>query len=217
MNPEVIFNDHVAEYEAWFDQYPFVFQSEMEAIREMLPEGDNLSGIEVGLGTGRYAQALQIKEGVEPAAKMRNLAIERGIETMDAVAEKLPYGDLKFDFVLMIFSIVYFKSLPQAFHETFRVLKPDGVLVLGFIDRESTIGKSYELRKSESLFYRNANFYSVDKVVDELSKAGFRHFTFRQTLHGELDTIREFQPSEEGYGKGSFVVIRAAKKFPHKS
>lgn len=88
-----IFNTHVAEYEEWFNQYPFVFQSEIEAIREMLPTGEKLSGIEIGLGTGRYAQALQIKEGIEPAQNMRSLAIRRGIETMNATADSLPFGD----------------------------------------------------------------------------------------------------------------------------
>ncbi len=211
-----IFNDHVAEYEAWFDQYPEVFRSEMEAVREMLPEGDKLLGIEIGLGTGRYAQALQIKEGIEPAANMRNIAFKRGIETMDAMAEKLPYGDLRFDFVLMLFSIAYFKNLRQAFSEAYRVLKNDGVLVIGFIDRNSALGQAYEQHKAESTFYRNANFYSVQKVVDELTEAGFRYFDFRQTLFGDLDDIREYQPSLEGYGQGSFVVVRAAKKFQHR-
>ncbi len=212
-----LFDQHVAEYDAWFDQYPFVFQSEIEAVREMLPIGEKLLGIEVGLGTGRYSQALQIKEGIEPSENMRVVAIKRGIETMDAVAEKLPYGDLRFDFVLMLFSIAYFNRLDVAFAEAFRVLKNDGALVIGFIDKNSIIGKQYELRKPESTFYRHANFYSVDKIVQELTDAGFRHFSFCQTLFGELDSINEFQPSKEGYGEGSFVVLKALKKFPHKT
>lgn len=209
-----LFDQHVEEYEAWFEHHPRVFQSEIEALREMLPEGDKLMGVEIGLGTGRYAQALQIKEGIEPSRSMRAFAIRRGIDTMDAVAEKLPYGDLRFDFVLMSFCICYFKNLGSAFSEAFRVLKNDGSLVIGFIDKDSTIGKQYEARKADSLFYRQANFYSVDKVVNELTEAGFRHFEFCQTLFGELDSIQEFQPPREGYGEGSFVVVKAMKKFP---
>jgi SAM-dependent methyltransferase len=208
------FDQHVKEYEEWFDHYPYVFQTEIEAIREMLPEGEKLTGIEIGLGTGRYAEALNIKEGIEPARNMRALAIRRGIDTMDAVAEKLPYGDLRFDFVLMAFCISYFRNLGSAFSEAHRVLKNDGSLVIGFIDKDSTIGKQYEDRKPESSFYKHANFYSVDKVVNELTQAGFRHFEFCQTLFGELDSIQEFQPAREGYGEGSFVVVKAMKKFP---
>lgn len=214
MNTVNIFDQHVEEYDAWFDQHPVVFQSEIEAVREMLPEGDRLLGIEVGLGTGRYSQALKIKEGIEPSKNMRALAIKRGIETMEGMAEQLPYSDLKFDFVLMLFCISYFKRLDTAFNEAYRVLKNDGSLIIGFIDKLSSIGKQYEIDKPNSTFYKQANFYSVDKVVNELSEAGFRHFSFRQTLFGDLDSIQSFQPAKEGYGEGSFVVIKAMKKFP---
>jgi len=216
MNTSIeLFDQHVHEYEEWFDQYPYVFQSEIEAVREMLPEGDSLSGIEIGLGTGRYSMALKIKEGIEPSRNMRTLAIKRGIDAMEGVAEKLPYGDMRFDFAVMLFCISYFNSLKAAFKEAHRILKRNGSLVIGFIDKESPVGKHYEAHKSESIFYRQARFYSVDRVVNELSQAGFRHFTFRQTLFGELDAIQNLQPSKEGYGEGSFVVIQASKKFSH--
>lgn len=71
------FNEHVAEYEEWFENYPFVFQSEVEAIRELLPAGDNIRGIEIALGTGRFSKELGIKEGIEPAPNMRALALKR--------------------------------------------------------------------------------------------------------------------------------------------
>ncbi|MGZ8538957.1 MAG: hypothetical protein ACXWV9_11875 [Flavisolibacter sp.] len=73
------FNEHVSEYEEWFENYPFVFQSEVMAIRENLPKGENLRGLEVATGTGRFAQALGITEAIEPADKMRELAVKRGI------------------------------------------------------------------------------------------------------------------------------------------
>ncbi len=212
MRPNLPFDSHVAEYEAWYEEYPFVFKSEVEALREMLPEGETLTGIEVGLGTGRFSKALGIKEGLEPSANMRQVAIRRGIEIVDGFAEHMPYADLRFDFVLMSFCISYFKSLHPPFLEANRVLKNDGSLVVGFIDRNSPIGKSYESHKKESTFYKNATFYTVDKVVNELTKAGFRHFKFCQTLFRPLKEITEIEPAKPGYGKGSFVVIQARKR-----
>lgn len=212
MKTNLPFDTHVSDYEEWFDEYPFVFRSEVEALRQMLPEGENLHGIEVALGTGRFAEALGIKEGVEPSANMRAAAVERGIEVVDAVAEQLPYGDLRFDFVLMSFCISYFNDLHVAFKEANRVLKQNGALVVGFIDRNSLIGKYYEKHKPESTFYKLANFYTVDKVIFELNRAGFKHFQFCQTLFGELDDIKTFEPAKTGYGEGSFIVIQARKK-----
>lgn len=215
MKRNLPFNDHVAEYEEWYERYPWVFLSEVEALRMMLPEGDKLTGIEVGLGTGRFSQALGIREGIEPSRNMRAMAIRRGIEIVDGVAERLPYADLRFDFVLMNFCISYFDDVHVPFKEACRVLKNDGSLVVGFIDKNSIIGEAYEARKADSIFYKQATFYSVDKILFELNRVGFKHITLCQTLFGDLDSIKEYQPSKPGYGEGSFVVIRAMKKkFP---
>lgn len=211
MVKSIPFNEHVTEYEEWFGKYPFVFQSEVEAIRELLPEGDKLYGIEVALGTGRFARELGIKEGVEPSINMRALALERGIEVRAAEAEHLPYKDMHYDFVLMIFCISYFDDLAAAFTEARRVLKNGGALIIGFIDKDSIIGKSYELRKPDSIFYKQANFYSPERIIDELNKLGFKTLQFSQTLFKALDDIKEFEPAKPGYGEGSFVLIKAIR------
>lgn len=206
-----LFDIHVPDYEKWFGDYPFVFDSEVEALRGMMPAGEKLTGIEVGVGTGRFSDALGIKEGVEPSENMRSLAIQRGIEVVDGTAEQLPYADLRFDFVLMAFCISYFNDLHVAFKEAYRVLKHRGVLVVGFLDKNGMIGKQYEARRSGSTFYKSAIFYTVDKVVFELNRAGFRHFKFSQTLFHDLEDIKTLEPAKSGYGEGSFVVIQAKK------
>ncbi|HEU4718303.1 MAG TPA: class I SAM-dependent methyltransferase [Bacteroidia bacterium] len=205
------FDRHPAEYDAWFDKHKAVFASEVEALRNMLPPGDS-HGIEVGLGTGRFAVALGIKEGVEPAADMRELALARGIEVMDATAEHLPYKDLHFDFVLMVSCINYLDQPEDAFREAYRVLKHGGRLVVGTIEKESVIGKSYEARRRQSLFYHQAIFYPTGKLVERLQNARFGHFEFSQTLFHPLEEIQSFELSRPGYGEGSFVVIKAMKK-----
>lgn len=212
MSQTLAFDQHVAEYEEWFEKYPFVFQSELEAIRDILPAGDNIYGIEVAMGTGRFAEALGIREGIEPSANMRSLATKRGIEVMDGKAESLPYKDNKYDFVLMTFCISYFDDLHEAFKEAYRVLKNGACLIVGFIDKESAIGRMYEARKPQSVFYRSANFYQVDRVAEELKKARFRDLTYTQTLFKGLDEIRSFEIAKPGYGEGSFVLIKAIKK-----
>ena len=213
MNKNIeIFDENVSEYEDWFDRYPYVFQSEVEAVREMLPEGESLYGIEIGLGTGQYSAALNIKEGVEPSDNMRALARKRGLDVMNAVAESLPYKDMHFDFAVILFSISYFQDVAAAFEEAHRILKNHGCLIVGFLDKDSVIGKAYTLHKADSTFYRNANFYGVARMMEKLRMAGFRNFKISQTLFGDLESISTLQPSREGSGEGSFVVIRAEKK-----
>lgn len=206
-----VFDRHAAEYDTWFDMHPFVFRSEAEALRDFLPPGES-HGIEIGLGTGRFAVELGIKEGIEPAAGMRELALTRGIEAMDATAERLPYKDLHFDFVLMASCISYIDDLHAAFREANRVLKHNGRLILGSIDKNSLLGRSYEARRQQSLFYRQATFFSIDKLIPRLKDAGFSRFEFSQTLFHPLEEIREIEHAKTGYGQGSFVIIKALKK-----
>jgi ubiquinone/menaquinone biosynthesis C-methylase UbiE len=205
------FNDHVTEYEEWYKKHPFVFKSEVTAIRELLPAGENIRGIEVGLGTGRFAKALGIKEGIEPAANMRTVAEKKGIFVLNAMAEHLPYKSLQFDFVLMNFCISYFEDVPEAFNEAHRVLKRGGYLITGFIDKNSRIGKYYRERKQESVFYKNAKFYTVPKIEKELKAAGFKNLQFFQTLFHDLNKIECIERPLPGYGEGSYVLIKALK------
>ena len=205
------FNDHVDEYESWYKRHPYVFKSEVTAIKRLIPKGQNISGIEVGLATGRFAKALGIREGVEPAENMGALAEKKGISVLRAYAENLPYKSQQFDFVLMNFCLSYFEDPAAAFREAFRVLKRNGCLIVTFIEKESRIGKYYEKRKPQSLFYNNANFYTVEKVKKEIRRAGFKKLEFSQTLFHSLDAITTTETPLPGFGKGSYVLIKANK------
>ncbi|HEY9221540.1 MAG: class I SAM-dependent methyltransferase [Lutibacter sp.] len=207
-----IFNENVVAYEAWYEKYPEVYLSEVAALKEQflkLPE--NIKGIEVGIGTGRFAKVLGIKEGVEPANEMAAIALKRGIEVVNGTAENLPMRDMYFDFVLFV-TICHLNSVKQAFKEAYRVLKPKGSIVVGFIDKDQKIGKTYEENRMRSTFFRYANFYSVAQVTKLLKEAGFKDFEYNQTLFGELDEIKEVQIPKQSYGEGSFVVVKAIKK-----
>jgi ubiquinone/menaquinone biosynthesis C-methylase UbiE len=127
------------------------------------------------------------------------------------VAEALPFHDDEFDTVLMVTTVCFLDDIDRAFQEAFRVLKPEGNFIIGFVDRNSPIGMAYEKRKSESLFYKEATFYSVDDLLKHLKQAGFSMFNFSQTLFGPLDAMHEPDQAKKGYGEGSFVVIKAGR------
>ena len=203
------FEIHMDEYEDWFEKNYWVYRSEVQAVKELLPKQRN--GIEIGVGSGRFAGPLGIRLGVEPSPKMRALTKARGIEVVDGVGEDLPFKDSHFDFVLMVTTICFLDDIEKAFRETCRILKPNGHLTIGFIDKNSPVGKIYQKHKNESEFYKIANFYSVDEVVDYLKNAGFNNFVFKQTIFKNLKEIKDIEPMQDGYGEGSFVVIDARK------
>lgn len=203
------FERYADRYDAWFDRNRFAYESELRAIRALVPASGE--GIEIGAGSARFAAPLGIKVGVEPSGKMGALARDRGLKVVNGVAEALPFAHSTFDFALMVTTICFLDNLEAAFREAARVLKPDGCLVIGFIAKDSPLGTMYQQHKEESVFYRLATFYSVAEVVAHLKSAGFKRFTFTQTIFHALPEIREVEPLKEGYGEGSFVVIRGVK------
>ena len=207
-----LFEDHAQEYDQWFEDFPAIFQSELVAIKQqMLKLPVNIHGIEVGLGTGRFASSLGITEGVEPSRNMRIKAVKKGIEVMNATAERLPYKDLHFDFVLFV-TICHLDDIRMALIEAHRVLKSRGAIIIGFIQSSGLAARSYEERRSESTFYKNATFYSVEKIMVLLKRTGFHRLDFIQTLFGDLDDITKPQSPRPGFDQGSFVVVKAEKK-----
>lgn len=207
-----IFNRYVEEYEKWYEDYPEVYQSELEAIKEQLKKlPENIRGIEVGLGTGRFSVPLGIKEGVEPSSAMAEKAINRGIEVIHGLAERLPYADLQFDFVLFV-TICHFDNIKAALAEAERVLKHKGSILIGFLDKERSVAKEYIEKRHRSTFFAKAQFYTIDRIQKLLEDAGFKDLEFNQTLFGNLDEVEEIQFPKPGYGEGSFVVVRAIKK-----
>ena len=203
------FEKHAKEYDVWFDENELVYLSELEAVRSMIPVDG--TGIEIGVGTGRFAAPLGIKLGLEPSKSMASLARQRGIEVVEGEAEALPFEDGSFDFVLMVTVICFLNDVGKALSEAYRALKPGGCIVIAFIDKNSPIGKMYEQRKNEDVFYKEATFYSVEEVSAVLQQAGFKNLSFCQTVFQEEAKPGEVQKPQPGYGKGSFVVVRAEK------
>jgi hypothetical protein len=61
------FEKYAQKYDEWFDKNKFAYESELQAIKELLPINKN--GIEIGVGSGRFASPLGIKLGVDPSKK----------------------------------------------------------------------------------------------------------------------------------------------------
>jgi ubiquinone/menaquinone biosynthesis C-methylase UbiE len=72
-----IFDTYAKEYDKWFDTYLSVYQSELRAVKMLLPHGGR--GIEIGVGTGRFSVPFGITVGVEPSRGMAEIARSRGI------------------------------------------------------------------------------------------------------------------------------------------
>jgi SAM-dependent methyltransferase len=204
------FEAHHQRYEAWFEKHEAAYISELLALRPFVPGGGR--GIELGVGSGRFAAPLGIQVGVDPSPAMLVHAAARGIEVFEGTAENLPFEAGSFDNALVVTTICFVDSPAKMLAEARRVLKPGGRLVIGFIDRESVMGQDYLAHQAENVFYCEATFYSADEVARLLSEAGFPIDAWGQTLAHPLPETREIEPLRPGRGQCAFVVVAATRE-----
>ncbi len=174
-----LFDENWERYDAWFEKHKNIYLSELKALKKALPVG---AGLEIGAGSGRFAQPLGVKIGIDPSINMLRLAKKRGIEAILGVGEALPFKDCTFDFVLIVVALCFVEEPGYVLRESCRVLRSGGWLVVGEINKDSQWGKLYEANRKESVFYKAAYFYSGSEIIEMLGKAGLRYLESYQTL-----------------------------------
>ncbi len=201
------FRTKTALYESWFESFEATYSAEVSALTSLRPETKR--SLEVGVGTGRFAEPLEITHGIDPAPEMLQHAIDRGLKGVLGVGEQVPFEADSFGLVMLVTTVCFLDDRAAAFREAARVLQPDGRILLGFIDRESPLGRQYEENKDENPFYQSATFVTAEEIERELDAVGFSAFERRQTVFTEPEAMDEPDPVKRGTGDGSFVVISA--------
>ncbi len=194
----LVFEENIERYEAWFERNRNTYLEEVKFIGDFIPEKG--TGLEVGVGTGRFSVPFGVKIGVDPSEKALRIAKSRGILCVRGVGEALPFKNSTFDFVLMVTTICFLESPEASFREVFRVLKKGGVFIVGFVDADSPLGALY--RKKDSPFYRVSRFFSRDDVDSLLRNAGFV----------DVDCFSRSVPVAERGEMRGFAVARGFKR-----
>jgi SAM-dependent methyltransferase len=208
------FQTQVERYERWFETHSAAYEAELRALGCFLPRRG--LGLEVGVGTGRFAAPLRIAVGLDPSDAMLFRAAGRGIAAVRGIAEALPFAEGSFDFVAFVTALCFVDSPRVALAEARRVLRPGGALIIAFIDRDSELGQRYSESRASSPFYQEATFYSVPEVAALLRAAGFAPRAWIQTLFGQYAAPAIEGPAGSqaeaplpGTGKGAFAVVLA--------
>ena len=196
-------------YDEWFEHHEPAYLSELLAVRALLPlEG---RGLEIGVGTGRFAAPLGVQFGIDPAVEMLGYARARGVYVAAARAEALPFAVASFDYALVVTTICFVDDAAAMLREAARVLRPQGTLVIGLIDRESPLGQDYLSHQADNVFYRAARFYSASEVAKLLAGTGYKDLSWVQTVSKPLAEMRDVEPVAHGTGRGAFLVVRAGR------
>ncbi len=204
-----VFDTNTKAYEEWFENNKHVYLSEIEALKKALPKQGK--GIEIGVGSGRFALPLGIGIGVEPSKQMAQISKQKGIDVLYGIAENLPVSDNSFDFALMAVTICFVNDPLKSLKECYRILKPNGKVIVGIVDADTELGKVYLEKKKDSVFYKHARFFSSKQIIDLLEVAGFTFREAYQVLFGNYRAINAVQEPKEGFGEGGFSVLVGEK------
>ncbi len=191
------FDLHADAYEAWFEAHQLIYEDEVRVLKGL--SGGQTNGLDIGMGSGRFALPLGISIGVEPSRAMREIAVSKGLHPIDGTAEHLPFGNETFDFAVMITTICFVDDPFKAFQEAYRVIRPNGYLIIGFVDKNSTLGQTYIANKDKSRFYSEATFFSNEEIMSLAQNAGFVRYKTKgvQSTDNAFVFVQCFKPKKE--------------------
>jgi SAM-dependent methyltransferase len=202
-----------SEYDAWFEQEgKLVFDIEVKAFQEVLPLLPK-PWLEVGVGSGRFAQALGIETGIDPSTRLLEMAKKRGITGHLARGEELLFEAKTFGTVFLIVTLCFVNAPLDVLRESHRTLKKEGKVVLGLVLKDSPWGKYYLVQKKEGHpFYRHATFYSYREVSELLKRSGFIIEKVISTLFQKPGAVTEMElPLQEFHPDAGFSIVMARK------
>lgn len=205
------FDELADKYDKWFNDNP-LFAIELEAlksIREKLPAPK----LEVGVGPGRFAEAMQVRFGIDPATAPLKITRYRNILGIQAVGEYLPIRPECIGTVFIICTLCFLNNPALALRECFKILIPGGRLVVGFIPQLSIWGQKILRKKDKNNpYYKNARLFTIADTVELIEQNGFTVIESWSTLMQHPNSALKLEkPVRRMNEDGGFCVLVAKK------
>ncbi len=207
-----VFHKRAKEYDSWFDD-SLLFAIETAAVRALsIPV--QAPALEIGVGPGRFAEALNSGFGIDPAAAPLHIAARRGITVSRAIGESLPFRSNSCARVSLYFTLCFVHNPAQVLSESHRVLQENGHLVLGFVPATGKWGVHLQQKKeSGHPFYEHARFFSIEEITTLLADQGFTLCSAVSTLYQVPGKVNQLEAPQDGMdGKAGFVILLAVKQ-----
>ncbi len=162
---EKYFSDNYLKYDDWYLKHRKEYSDQLDFLRDIIPHG---KGIEIGVGTGRFAAELGIEYGVDRVEAMVRIASERGIKAYLCDAESMPFEDNYFDYAFSIVTLCFLENPEEVLLEERRIAKE---VITVILDRNTEYIQN--IMSDLTGFYRYATFYTEEELVDIYRKLGF--------------------------------------------
>jgi hypothetical protein len=138
------------------------------AVRALLPWQGN--GLEIGVGTGRFAAPLGVAFGIDPAIPTLSYARERGVSAASGIGEALPFSNAQFGYVLAVTTICFVSNIEATLAEA----RP-----LTTIQLEAFEGIVLNLRNQAgfAVGHISGSLSTVTDVIGQVPPCPYRGFT----------------------------------------
>jgi SAM-dependent methyltransferase len=195
-----LFERLAARYDAWYESPAgaAVFPSEVACLAPLLA-GLPRPWAEIGVGSGRFAAALGVDVGLDPAAAPLAIARSRGIQVVRGVGEQQPLRAGVFGAVLIVVTVCFADDPAALLAEARRVIRGDGAVVLGMVFAESAWGRFYRHKAAGGhSFYSAARFLTRGQTFTLLVSAGLLVQAARSTLYQPPGDQPGPEPARDG-------------------
>lgn len=217
-----IFDKEASEYDKWYQSKlgEFVDKVETELAFSLFKPTPGMKILDVGCGTGNFS--IKLAEmgckvtGIDKSEKMlekaRQKAKDRGLDIEFRIMDvyNIDFPDESFDGVFSMAAFEFVNKAQEAYNEMYRVLKKDGYLLIGTINKESKWGDLYLSKPfQENSVFKYADFKSMDdmKSWDSENVVDSGEALFIPPETGEKDVSIELEKQLSSSERGGFICV----------
>ncbi|MDF1550019.1 MAG: class I SAM-dependent methyltransferase [Bacteroidales bacterium] len=169
LNPEIAhsYDDY---YQSDFGKQ--VDNIEQDIIGALIKELRGSEMLELGCGTGHWSNYFVKKgfsvTGIDISNAMLDIAMNKKVNARLKIgdAQNIPFRDQSVQIISSITMLEFVDDQDKVINEIWRVLKKDGWLILGCLNKNSIIG----INKQHDESFRDATFLSVTDIKAKLEK-----------------------------------------------
>jgi len=224
---ENIFDSCSYEYDEWYktDMGAFVDKVETEAAFLLLNPKEDEKILDIGCGTGNFSLKLASLEcdvaGIDVSEKMLEVAKKKASETGYDICFKnmsgnlMNFNDDTFDKIICMAVFEFVENPEELYSNMLRVLKPNGTIVIGTIQKGGLWEKLYSSEAFKDTIYSYATFKSAEELIS-LDKDNFSELRECLYIPPGLEEKRYTMENEKEYkasgGIGGFVCVSFKKR-----
>lgn len=222
-----IFDNEANEYDEWYETKLGAFSDKVqtELALSFFKPNSGMKILDVGCGTGNFSIKLakmgckvigiDKSEKMLEKAKMKAEGKELDIEFHKMDVYDLDFPNESFDGVFSMAAFEFIYEPKKAYDDMYRVLKENGYLLIGTINKESRWGQLYrsEIFQEESV-YKYADFKSIDDLKSWNSKevVDSGECLFIPPNIEEKDINIELEKELSSSERGGFICVLWEKK-----